>query len=198
MNETTENEVIETATPEAETPQTAPEAAPDASAETAKGMFDPPPETSYERAIADYLEANASDALREKIADARKNGKGIAECYEYITEQARKEANNSNSVMIADAVVYGWAVHYFEDEWQAEIEREKEEKEKRKATAERLKREAAERKAKAEKAEAERIAAMTPEEREAEERAKAESEKAKREAEERKRKLAEAQLTFNF
>lgn len=182
MSKKTEKEPIETAKPEAD-----------------KAMFDPQPKTPYERAIADYLEANASDALREKIAEAQKNCKGIAECYDYITEQARKEAKGSNSVMIADAVVFGWAVHYFEDEWQAEIERDKKTAEERKATAERLKREAAERKAKgeaeaakrkaeAEKTEAERLAALTPEEREAEEKAKKEAEAAARAAEAERRK----------
>lgn len=186
------------------------------------GMFDPAPATPYEKAIADYLTANASDALREKIAEAHKAHKGIAQCYAYITEQARKEANGSNSVMIADEVVYGWAVHYFEDEWQAEIEREAKAKAERKEQAKRDKREAEERKAKweaakaeAAKTEAERIAAMSPEEREAYERAKAAKDaaeaerkareaeraarqKAKAEAEKRKQELAAAQLTFSF
>lgn len=160
------------------------------------GMFDPAPKAAHECAIAAYLEANASDALREKIAEAQKSGKGVAQCYAYITEQARKQAAGVNSVMIADEVVYGWAVHYFEDEWRDEIERDRKREEERKANAKKAKRDAearkakreaeeAKRKAEAAKTEEERIAAMSPEEREAYERAKAEKEaaEAKRKAE---------------
>lgn len=190
------------------------------------GLFTPAPATAYEKAIADYLTANASDALREKIADAQKANKGIKECYAYITEQARKEANGGNSVMIADDVVYGWAVHYFEDEWRDEIERERKRKEEEEERAAKRKAELEKRKALAAKTEAERIAAMSDEERAAYERAEAERkeaeakrkaeaeaqdaerrkkeferkirEAAKAEAAKRKAEVEKAQLTFNF
>ncbi|MGN0844169.1 MAG: hypothetical protein ACI4QT_02990 [Kiritimatiellia bacterium] len=171
--------------PPAEIPLDGTETAMNASSGEDAGMFSPQPETPYECAVAAYLETNASDTLRDKIREAQKNGKGIAQCYEYITAQARKEAKESQSVMIADAVVYGWAVHYFEDEWRDELERDRKAAEERKASAERLKRESEERKAKAKKAEAEHVAAMSPAEREAHERAKAEkaATEAKRKAE---------------
>ena len=190
--ETTDNQLPP---PPAEIPAEATEAAPEPSDGEDAGMFSPKPETPYECAVAAYLEANASDALRDKIREAQKNGKDIAQCYEYITAQARKEANGSQSVMIADAVVYGWAVHYFEDEWRDELERDKKAAEERKANAERIKRENEERKAKAKKAEAERVAAMSPEEREAHERAKAEKEaaEAKRKAEAEAKAKAKAE-----
>lgn len=132
-------------------------------------LFDP--KTPYEKSIAEHLEKTASDALIEKIREARKAGYTIRTCFAYITEQARKQAKDG-CAMVADDVVYGWSVHYFEDEWQADAKR------KAKADAKRAKSEA-ERKAKAD-AEAARLAALTPEERELEQRAKdeAESEKA--------------------
>lgn len=40
--------------------------------------------------------------------------KSMIQMYEYITEQARKQAVN-NVAMIEDAVVYGLAVHYFDE-----------------------------------------------------------------------------------
>lgn len=210
MNGTDKNEVTDNKLPPppAEIPAEVTEAVPEPSEGEDAGMFSPKPETPYECAVAAYLEANASDALRDKIREAQKNGKGIDQCYEYITAQARKEAHGSQSVMVADAVVYGWAVHYFEDEWRDELERDRKAAEERKANAECLKRESEERKAKAKKAEAERVASMSPEEREAHEHAKAEKEaeaakrKEKREAAERRKAQREQwknqQLSFQF
>ena len=130
-------------------------------------------QTPYEKAIAEYLAANASAELRQKIAEAKSHGYGIKECFAYITSEARKVAKG-NCAMVEDVTVYGWAVHYFEDEWQADLKRK--EKEAAKREADNAKREA-ERKAKAD-AEAARLAALTSEERELEERAKSEAEAA--------------------
>lgn len=66
----------------------------------------------YEKAILDYLESNASDALAEKINNGNKT---LAQCFAYIRGQAQKEAKN-NCAMIEDKVVYGWAVHFFEED----------------------------------------------------------------------------------
>lgn len=159
-------------------------------------LFNPPPEGAAEKTIAEYLEAHASDALREKIREAAKVGKGMAACYAYIEKMAREEAKGKQSVMIADGVVFGWAVHYFEDEWADEIERERKEAEEaakraEEAKADRAKWEAeiakrkAEREEEERKSEEERLAAMT-----AEERAAYESAKARKEAEEAERKAA--------
>ena len=65
-----------------------------------------------QKIIIDYLEANASDSLVEKI---NRCGKTMKDCWSYITQQARKRAQNG-CAMIEDAEVYGWAVHYFEEE----------------------------------------------------------------------------------
>ena len=39
----------------------------------------------------------------------------IEECVKYISQQARKRAEN-NVAMIEDAEVYGWAVHYYDED----------------------------------------------------------------------------------
>lgn len=92
---------------------------------TGAPLFDP--STPYEKAIADYLESNAPDTLKRKIREAKAAGYGIRDCLKCITEQARKYAKNG-CAMIADDVVYGWAVHYFEDEWQTAAKRRAEAK----------------------------------------------------------------------
>lgn len=73
---------------------------------------------AYETAVLKYLEENASDALVEKINSGNKT---LEQCFAYIREQAQQEAKN-NCAMIEDKVVYGWAVHFFEeDEIEAEV-----------------------------------------------------------------------------
>lgn len=66
----------------------------------------------YEKVILEYLENNASDILVEKINNSDKTMKG---CWNYITTEAKKKASDGCS-MIEDSVVFGWAVHYFEEE----------------------------------------------------------------------------------
>jgi len=58
--------------------------------------------------------------------------KSISECFQYVTKQARKQATG-NCAMVADAVVYGWAVHYY-TESKAEIDKELKPAPKAKAT----------------------------------------------------------------
>lgn len=65
-----------------------------------------------QKIIVDYLEANASESLVEKI---NRCGKTMKDCWDYITSQARKRAQNG-CAMIEDAEVFGWAVHFFEEE----------------------------------------------------------------------------------
>lgn len=74
--------------------------------------------SDYERAILDYLESNASDALAAKINSGQKT---LQSCFDYIRGEAKKQAQGG-CAMISDAVVYGWAIHYFEeDEIEAEV-----------------------------------------------------------------------------
>ena len=65
-----------------------------------------------ERAIAEYLEANASDALVEKINTGKKD---YTQCWKYIMEKARKHLSG-HSGYIDPKIVFGWAVHFFEED----------------------------------------------------------------------------------
>lgn len=68
--------------------------------------------TTNERLVKAYLESNVSAALAEKINSGNKTLNG---CWNYITEEARKRAVG-NCACIEDKEVYGWAVHYFEED----------------------------------------------------------------------------------
>ena len=72
-----------------------------------------------QKIIIDYLEEHASDSLVEKI---NRCGKTMKECWDYITSQAKKRAKNG-CAMIEDAEVFGWAVHFFEEEGNVKIEK---------------------------------------------------------------------------
>lgn len=65
-----------------------------------------------ERAIAEYLEANASDALAEKINTGKKD---YAQCWQYIMKKAREHLKG-HSGYIDPKIVFGWAVHFFEED----------------------------------------------------------------------------------
>ena len=62
--------------------------------------------------VLDYIEQNASDVLVEKI---NRCGKTMDDCWKYIESCARKKASG-NCAMVEDAEVYGWAIHFFEEE----------------------------------------------------------------------------------
>lgn len=65
--------------------------------------------------IKDYLDERArQDELFAK--SYAKTNKNIDECYEYIVGEARKQCKDSDSVCISDDVVYGWAVHYYDED----------------------------------------------------------------------------------
>ena len=82
--------------------------------------------TNEERKVKAYLEANASEMLAEKINNGvriQKNGKTLlnqktlAGFLKYAYDEAKKQAEKgAHSACIDDAVVYGWAVHYFEED----------------------------------------------------------------------------------
>ena len=79
-----------------------------------------------EEIIKEYLENNASETLAEKINNGiktEKDGKSLISkkdlngFFKYATEEARKQAEKgANSAMIEEKVVYGWAMHYFEED----------------------------------------------------------------------------------
>ena len=82
--------------------------------------------TNEERKIKAYLEANASEILAEKINNGVRiqkdgktllNKKTLAGFMKFACDEAKKKAEKgAHSACIDDAVVYGWAVHYFEED----------------------------------------------------------------------------------
>lgn len=82
--------------------------------------------TSEEQRIKAYLEENASDTLRDKIENGvpyEKDGltlinrKTLSGFMEYACEEARKQTEKgARSACIEDRVVFGWAIHYFEED----------------------------------------------------------------------------------
>ncbi len=76
--------------------------------------------------IKAYLEENASETLAEKINNGTPfekggktfiNKKTLDDFMKYATDEARKLASKgANSACIEDKVVYGWAIHFFEED----------------------------------------------------------------------------------
>ena len=67
-----------------------------------------------EEIIKKYLAQRAltDDSVARNM---KKAGKSIKGCCDYIKKKAR-EAAKDNVAMIEDAVVFGWAVHYFDED----------------------------------------------------------------------------------
>lgn len=78
---------------------------------------------SFETVIKSFLDKRSEeDSLFAKAY--AKAGKTIKECCNYIVCQARKMQQNGCAV-IADDIVYGWAVHYYdEDNVEVDVEDE--------------------------------------------------------------------------
>ena len=82
--------------------------------------------TNEERKVKAYLEANASEILAEKINNGVRiqkdgktllNKKTLAGFMKFACDEAKKQAEKgTQSACIDDDVVYGWAVHYFEED----------------------------------------------------------------------------------
>ena len=82
--------------------------------------------TKEQELVKAYLEENASEVLAEKINSGvriEKDGKTLINkktldgFMRYASSEARKLASNgANSACVEDRVVYGWAVHYFEED----------------------------------------------------------------------------------
>ena len=82
--------------------------------------------TNEERKVKAYLEANASEILAEKINNGVRiqkdgktllNKKTLAGFMKFACDEAKKQAEKgAHSTCIDDDVVYGWAVHYFEED----------------------------------------------------------------------------------
>ena len=79
-----------------------------------------------EKRVKDYLEENASETLAEKINNGVHitkgekiliNKKTLSGFMKYANSEARKLAEKgANFACIEDITVYGWAIHYFEEE----------------------------------------------------------------------------------
>lgn len=84
------------------------------------------PTTEPQKVVKAFLEQNASDILADKInngVQVEKDGqtlinrKTLDGFMKYATEEARKTAEQgSMCACVDDATVFGWAVHYFEEE----------------------------------------------------------------------------------
>ena len=82
--------------------------------------------TKEQELIKQYLEENASETLVEKINNGVKiqkdnktllNKKNLDTFMKYASEEARRVAEKgANCACIEDKVVYGWAIHYFEED----------------------------------------------------------------------------------
>lgn len=76
--------------------------------------------------IKEYLENNVSELVADKINNGVKitkdnktllNKKDLVGFMKYATEEAKKQVEKgSSSACIEDKVVYGWAMHYFEED----------------------------------------------------------------------------------
>lgn len=70
--------------------------------------------SNFETTIQAYLENRAkTDSLFAETY--RKANKSIEECIKYIYSKARKLAKGGNAVAVDEATVYGWAVHYYDE-----------------------------------------------------------------------------------
>lgn len=70
---------------------------------------------SMEQAIKIYLDNRAkTDSLFDETY--KKANKSIKECCKHIYSQAKKLAKGGNAVGVDDATVYGWAVHYYDED----------------------------------------------------------------------------------
>ena len=82
--------------------------------------------TKEEQKVKAYLEANASEVLAEKVNNGvhiQKDGKTLlskktlAGFMKFACDEAKKQAEKgASSACIDDNTVYGWSVHYFEED----------------------------------------------------------------------------------
>lgn len=71
-------------------------------------------ESPFEAIIRGYLETMAAqdEAFARTFA---KPNKSVAECCKYIKGEAQK-LKDGNVAIVEDATVYGWAVHYYDED----------------------------------------------------------------------------------
>lgn len=71
-----------------------------------------------ETKVLEYLQENASNALAAKINAGKKTIKGALE---YAKKEAQKMASGASCVCVDDETVFGWIVHYFEEDDISEV-----------------------------------------------------------------------------
>lgn len=69
---------------------------------------------SFQDTIKAYLDKRAAEDSLFAVTYAKEN-KNIKDCCSYITSQAKKQASNGWAA-ISDDVVFGWAVHYYNED----------------------------------------------------------------------------------
>jgi len=69
-------------------------------------------ENNAQAVVLDYIEDNASEVLAEKI---KTGDKTLGQCWTYIVKQAQKQ-KDGNCACIPDIEVFGWAIHFFEED----------------------------------------------------------------------------------
>lgn len=69
---------------------------------------------SFQDTIKAYLDKRAEEDSLFAVTYAKEN-KNIKDCCSYITSQAKKQASNGCAA-ISDDVVFGWAVHYYDED----------------------------------------------------------------------------------
>ena len=79
-----------------------------------------------QKIIKDYLEKNVSDVLADKINNGVRinkdgktliNKKALDGCIEFAVKEAQKlTEKGARAACILDSVVFGWAIHYFEED----------------------------------------------------------------------------------
>ncbi len=84
------------------------------------------PQNKQEELILTYLQNNASESLADKINNGTPfekdghpllNKKTLSDFMKYACDEARKIAEKgANSACIDDITVYGWAIHFFEED----------------------------------------------------------------------------------
>ncbi len=66
-----------------------------------------------EQRVLDYLRVNASEMLSEKINAGEKTIKGAMS---YCKDEARKLESEGGCVVVDDETVFGWVIHFFEED----------------------------------------------------------------------------------
>jgi transcription elongation GreA/GreB family factor len=69
---------------------------------------------TFQNTIKSYLDKRAAEDSLFAVTYAKEN-KSIDKCCAYITSQAKKAATG-NCAVISDDVVFGWAVHYYDED----------------------------------------------------------------------------------